>query len=88
MPCVVCGPPGIGKSPPCLQLAIKTIFGLEFIGWETQAMTSYGSSSRARMASAVSRMICLMTAYQVQLAEIENTSLSTRLSPTPTASST
>ena len=36
-PCVLCGPPGIGKSRLALQLAIKSILGLGFLGWETNA---------------------------------------------------
>ena len=37
-PCVICGPPGIGKSRFILQLAIHAIFGLPFLGWETNAV--------------------------------------------------
>ena len=37
-PCVLCGPPGIGKSRLALQLAVKSILGQEFLGWETNAL--------------------------------------------------
>jgi hypothetical protein len=36
-PCVLCGPPGIGKSRLALQLAIKSILGQGFLGWDTSA---------------------------------------------------
>ena len=36
-PCVLCGPPGIGKSRIALQLAVKSILGQGFLGWETHA---------------------------------------------------
>jgi hypothetical protein len=36
-PCVLCGPPGIGKSRLALQLAVKSILGQEFLDWETNA---------------------------------------------------
>ena len=36
-PCVLCGPPGIGKSRLALQLAVKSILGQGFLGWETNA---------------------------------------------------
>ena len=36
-PCVLCGPPGIGKSRLALQLAIKSILGQGFLGWDTNA---------------------------------------------------
>ena len=34
-PCVLCGPPGIGKSRIALQLGIKSILGHGFLGWDT-----------------------------------------------------
>ena len=37
-PCVLCGPPGIGKSRLILQLAVKSILGDGFIGWDTNAL--------------------------------------------------
>jgi RecA-family ATPase len=36
-PCVLCGPPGIGKSRLALQLAVKSILGQGFLGWQTRA---------------------------------------------------
>ena len=36
-PCVLCGPPGIGKSRIILQMAIKSVLGQEFLGWDTNA---------------------------------------------------
>jgi len=37
LPCVICGPPGIGKSRLIHQLAICCILGLDFLDWQTNA---------------------------------------------------
>jgi AAA domain len=36
-PCVLCGPPGIGKSRLVLQMAISSVLGQGFLGWDTNA---------------------------------------------------
>ena len=71
-PCVLCGPPGIGKSRIVLQLAIKSILGQGFLGWETNArglkwLIFQNENGNKRIKSDYLAMLKDLTAIQRQL---------------------